>query len=523
MTDPVKRFRKLTGKSRRKSKGRRRKDPRPPVPPREAALVGLILLNVVWLGFALGGVRLWGELTGLALSVATLFLLPRWNKGEIPGNPSPVQRLLTLPFFWLGFGLYAYFFIQSWNLAWDWTVIPDGRPKLISQTPPVPWLPSGLESPLDESNPLRSMFYYSIPWLTCSAAWAGLMTRRSVVWLLNGLALAGIAFALIALRQHFLGMDKILGIFPTVPSRVGTEMPFYGTLINGNHAAFFLMITNGLCLGLFLSGWYRDIRQFRTGGGAWLLYAGFAILCSFAVLIAQARAAIIFLALQWLLFLVICSFFFIRHFGWKGSFLPIGVIIAMAGVIATFIINPNVYERQKEEWIKTFQLVENPELEARYYMTQIAWDMIRDKPWFGHGAGGFRYLHFPYLAKYPEFKTQKVRWVENPYTGKKERRTVTLWFQNAHVDVLEYLIEWGIVGCLFPFLMLLWLLYRSLRSLRGWDAGGLTILMSVLVVWLGATVEFHFRIPLVLLAWCLSLTMIVKLSELQARSTSPDA
>jgi O-antigen ligase len=95
---------------------------------------------------------------------------------------------------------------------------------------------------------------------------------------------------------------------------------------------------------------------------------------------------------------------------------------------------------------------------------------------------------------------------------------VTLWFQNAHVDLLEYVIEWGIVGCLFPVLAFLWLVYRSLRSLRGLDAGGATILMTAFVVWLGAAVEFHFRIPLVLLAWCLAITVTVKLADLHARN-----
>jgi O-antigen ligase len=511
--DAVERFRKLTGKSKRS----RRADGRPPVPPREWTLVALILLNILWLSFALGGVRLWGELTALALSLATLFLLPRWNRGEIQGQQSPVFTLLKLPLFWFGFGLYVYFWIQSWNLAWDWTLVPDGRPKLVSQDPLVPWLPSGLSSPLEESNPVRAMIFYTIPWIACCSAWAGLMTRRSVGLLLHGLALSGLAFALVALRQHFLKLDHILGIFPTVPSKTRVEIPFWGTLINENHAAFYLILANGLCLGLFLSGWHRDIRLFKKGGGAWLLYLSFAIVVSFAVLMAQARGAIGFVVLQWLLFLLICSVFLVRSFGKRGMAFPVTIVALMATLLLTFIVNPKIYERQKKEWVQTFNLMENPELEARYYMMQISWDMIRDKPWYGHGAGGWRYIHFPYKAKYPEFVTERYQWKPNPFTGKREKRKVTMWFQNAHVDLLEYVIEWGIVGCLFPLMAALWLLYRALRSHRGWDAGGITILMTILVVWMGAAVEFHFRIPLVLLAWCLAFTTITKLSELQAR------
>lgn len=513
MPDSVERFRKLTGRSRRS----RRTDGRPSVPPREWALVGLLLTNVLWLSFALGGVRLWGELSAMVLSLACLFLLPRWNRGEIEGQGSPVVNLLKLPLFWFGFGLYCYFFIQSWNLAWDWTLVPDGRPKLVSQTPLVSWLPTGLEAPFEESNPVRAMIFYIIPWIACSCAWAGLMTRRSVGLLLHGLALAGIAFALVALRQHFLDLDLILGIFPTVPKKAQVDIPFWGTLINENHAAFYLILVNGLCLGLFLSGWHRDVRLFKKGGGAWMLYLGLAIVASFATLMAQARGAIGFIALQWILFLIICSVFLVRSFGMRGIAFPVTVVALMVTLILSFIVNPKVFERQKTEWIETFNLVENPELEARYYMALISWDMIRDKPWFGHGAGGFRYIHFLYKTKYPEFVTERYQWGKNPYTGKREKRKFTTWFQNAHVDLLEYLIEWGIVGCLFPVMAILWLLYRALRSIRGWDAGGITILMSVFVVWLGAAIEFHFRIPLVLLVWCLAFTTITKLSDLQAR------
>ena len=478
----------------------------------------MLLITVLWLAFALGGVRLWGQLTGLVLALSTLFLLPHWGEDEEVSRESPVIRLLKLPLFWCGFALYAYFFIQSWNLAWDWTVEP-GRPSMISRTPPVPWLPAGIESPMDESNPLRSMIFYTIPWILCCTAWAGLQTRRAVGWVLHGLALIGILFALVALRQHFLGLDRILGIFETVPGKAGRPIPFWGTLINENHAAFFLILANGLCLGLFLHGWHRDLRQFKHRGGAWLLYLGFALVVTFSVLMAQARGAIGFVALQWLLFIGICSLFFLRRFGARGFVLPGLFLLFMAAIGLTFIINPDVYERQKEEWTRTFNLVENPELEARYYMMQIAGEMVRDKPWYGHGAGSWRYLHLPYLAKYPEFRTELVRWKPNPFTGKRERTKVTLWFENAHVDLLEYLVEWGVVGCLFPLLAGLWLLYRGLRSLRGWDPGLATLAMTVLVVFLGAMVEFHFRIPLVLLTWSLLFTLTIKLTELQAQAS----
>lgn len=510
MPDPVERFRKLTGTTRPRYAVKSHH----PVPPREWVLVGVLLANVAWLTFALGGVRLWGELTALSLALGSLLLLPLWNKGEYPGHGTPVFRLLRCPLFWLGLGLYTYMFIQSWNLAWDWTLEPDARPKLVATNPLVAWLPTGISSPLDESNPVRAMIFYAIPWISCSAMWAGLMTRRSVRLLLHGLAWLGVFFALIALYQHFLDKELILGIFQTVPSKQNHSMPFWGTLINENHAAFYLILGTGLSFGLFLSGWHQDLRKFRKRGGAWMLYLGCSLLTTFAVLMAQARGAIVCVILLWVLILMICSIIFIRRFGYYGAILPAAILIMAITLALSFVINPQVYERQKEEWIRIFDLVQNPELESRYYMMQISMDMIADHPWMGQGAGSFRYLHLPKLADYPEFRTQYYRWKTNRYTGEREKRLQTIWFQNAHVDLLEYLIEWGILGCLFPVLAVGWLLYRAARSRLNLDPGKLVILVSLFIVFLGAAFEFHFRIPLVLLAWCLALATTVKLAEL---------
>lgn len=510
--DPIATFRRLSNRGRRGSAER----PRPPVPARERVLTAVLILNVLWLGFALGGVRLWGEMPALVLAVISILLLPRWDRLEVALYPSPVKRLLKLPLFWCGAGLVLYLGIQALNPYWIWTYGPEGNPRLIQQAPPVSWLPSGLKTPFTEAGPIRSLLFFCIPWLSCSAAWAGLNTRRSVQVLLHALALIGVLFAFIALRQHFLESEKILGLFPTVDSRIGTEIPFWGTLINSNHGAFFLILANGLCLGLFLSGWTRDVRRFRKGGGAWLLYLGLAIFCTFAVLMAQARAAIFLVSIQWIGFLIICCYFMVRSFGARGAAFPIGLVAIIAAIGLTFIINPNIYERQKKEWFDTFQLMDNPEVEARTYMVKMCQDMIADKPWFGHGGGSFRYLYLNYKKAYPEFTSERIKWVKNPETGKFERRTIFIWFKNAHVDFLEYLVEWGILGSIFPFFAFAWLFYRGVRAARGWDTGGMTMLFSVGLILIGTAIEFHLRIPLVLLATCLTLTATVKLAELQA-------
>jgi hypothetical protein len=492
-------------------------DARPPIPPREKLLLALLLGNVVWLMFALGGVRLWGEVPAAAVALLSLLLLPRWNNGELAGSRAPVYELLRLPLFWCGFALYILFFIHSWNIAWIWTIGAGGATMLVANEPLVSWLPTSLVTPLEENNPFRNMLFYSIPWLSACSAWAGLATRRSLSYLLNGIAILGTAFACIALWQYFNDYEKIFGIFETVRGRQGTDIPFWGSLINGNHAAYLLILINGLCMGLFLSGWHNDLQRFRSGGGAWVLFFAAALVVTFAILMAQSRGAIGVTILQWLLFLTFCSIFFFRRFGKRGALLPAAVIAVMAIITLSFIANPEVFENQKQEWDKTFSLVENPELEARYYMFLITRDMIADRPWQGHGAGSWRYLHFPYLAKYPEFRTTRSYWTRDPATRERIQRTRIVWFQNAHVDLAEYVVEWGWIGASLPLLAMLWLIYRTIRARSAVDLGMLCTLSGVALVWLGAAIEFHFRIPLVLLAWTLVFTAVVRLADRTAR------
>lgn len=465
--------------------------------------------------FALGGVRLWGEVPTAFIAISSLFFLPKWRTGELAGTGKPAIELLKLPLFWCGLALFVLFFIHSWNIAWKWGPGPGGRPMLFPVEPAVSWLPTGMQTGIDSNNPFRNMLFYVTPWLMSCAAWAGLMTRRSQFYLLHGIAITGILYACIALYQHFFNVEKIFGLFETVPSRQGSDIPFWGSLINGNHAAYLFIIINGLCQGLFLIGWRRDLAQFRYNGGIWVLYFAASLVVTFAILLAQSRGAIGVTAVQWLLFLILCSIFFIRRFGNKGFILPAAVLLTMIGITLSFIKNPDVFENQRQDWNKTFDLMENPEFEARYFMWLIARDMMRDRPWFGHGAGSWRYAHLPYLQNYPEFRTEREYWRRNPQTNERERRKRVVWFQNAHVDLAEYVVEWGIIGAAFPMAAMLWLLGKCIRHRRALDLGASAIIGSVLLVWLGAAIEFHFRIPLVLLVWCLVFTTIVRAIERQ--------
>lgn len=505
------RFRRLTGRY-----APHHADRRPPVPAREKLIVAALLLNIAWLIFAMGGVRLWGQSTAAAITLASLFLLPTYGLSRQPLSQRPVFRLLRCPLFWLGLGLYLFMFISALNPQWIWGLTPSGQEQFDWNPDRIPWLPAALLSTLEGNNPARQMLFYLVPWLSACLVWVGLNSRRALLALLNGLAILGIAFALIAFLQYANDATHILGIFPAVRTGNSGADLFWGTLHNANHAAFFLIAANGIVLGLFLHRWDDYLRHFGKQGGVWLLLFASAIFISFIALMAQARGPIALLVLQWLLFIVVCSFFFTRQFGTKGLLLPVGFFATTILVLLIFIINPNVYERQKLEWEKTFSLTENPEVEARFFMWQIASDMIDDRPWLGHGPGTWRYLHFPYLNDYPDFRSEVVRWKPNPITGKMERRTVTIWFQNAHVDVLEYFVEWGIIGCAFPLAAILILFGQPLLHPSGWTHGLAFIYLSSSLILVGTFFEFHLRIPLVLLTLTLMLTATSRLITLRA-------
>lgn len=511
-------FKRLTGSS---GEYKQAKHWKPPVTLREKLIIGTLVSQFFWLAFAMGGANWWAERIGFALAVFAFILLViplpgQHNDSESKQPRAIIIRLLCFPPFWLGWALITYIWIQSWNIEWVYTHRIGGGRQMIWQQP-IDWLPSGIVSPLEQSNPFRGMIYLMAPWLSFCVLWAGVHSRRGLQLFLHALGVIFFAWGIAALYQHFNNIEQILGIWDTHPKKQGSDIPFWGTLVNENHGAFFLLLGAGFSLGLFMTGCVRAARSFRFGG--WhLLYFVLALFLSFAAAQAESRGAAAMTIVLWIGFLFICSTFIIRFFGWKGAILPIAVLAIFLTFVLISISNPDRFERLKSDYEKTIGLSENPEIEGRYFMYRVTSDMIASKPWFGYGAGSFRFIYLRYASDHGELApTYRVR-VVDAETGRARWETRNLWFTQAHLDLSEFIIEWGIVGCSFVWLSWMWGIGYLVRYRKIVDHGQVTIIWTGIVLLIGAAWEFHFRIPLLPLAWCLIMTTALKTVHLRRKS-----
>ena len=102
----------------------RAKTKRLKIHPTEVLLLWVVSAHLVFLPWAIGGMRLWGQLTSLALALLSivLALAPRRYAQEHTGSNSfrlvMWPRLARFPIFWLGLLLLGYVTAQGMNPAW---------------------------------------------------------------------------------------------------------------------------------------------------------------------------------------------------------------------------------------------------------------------------------------------------------------------------------------------------------------------------------------------------------------------
>lgn len=518
MMPSLQQFKRLTGNP---NAHKKKKSWKPPVTLREKLIIATLLSQFFWMTIALGGANWWAQRIGLALAVVSfiLLVLPLPGQENDPQSKQPraiIRRLLCFPPFWLGWALITYVWIQSWNIEWVYTYSIGGGRRMLWQQP-IEWLPSGIIAPLEQANPFRGMVYLMAPWLSLCVLWSGLHSRRGMQFFLHAVAAFFFVWGVAALYQHINGIEKILGIWETHPRKQGSDIPFWGTFINENHGAFFLVLGAGFSLGLFLSGVVRAARSFRFGG--WhLLYFVVALFLSFVAAQAESRGATSMTVVLWVGFLFICSVFITRFYGWKGAMFPIAVFSLFLTFVLIFISNPDRFERLKSDYEKTIGLSENPDIEGRYYMLKVTNDMIAERPWFGYGAGSFRFIYLRYASDYLDLApTYRVRVVDEE-TGRRRWESRRLWFNQAHLDLNEFIIEWGIVGCSFIWLSWIWAFGFLIYNRRFVDYGYVTIIWTGAVLIIGAAWEFHFRMPVLPLIWCLLMTAVLKSVQLRRKA-----
>lgn len=326
--------------------------------------------------------------------------------------------------------------------------------------------------------------------------WIGLQRRKSVLIALWIFVISGCSLGLVALLMDFTDATLLLWTFPSVNSN------FWGSFAYRNHGAAYLNLS--LIATGFLYFYHLKKARVRgqSGGPHLLLFCMFTLVLA-SVIMALSRGGIIFGSIIGAVFFTLCLIQALAHFFKQaGKAIPLlsFVLLTTASYLAYIQIDvASIIQRFGD--IDT--TIKNADHDARMLSSSATWDMAQDRLIFGWGAGSFRY-HFPkYQQHYPSI-------YYNRYDKKKGwigRKT----FHYAHNDILQFLAEYGLVGCSFLIALLSATFWILVRSIERFPSAVLILLLGLFVMLSHAFIDFTLSSPAYLIATIGFYTLAAKL------------
>lgn len=328
-----------------------------------------------------------------------------------------------------------------------------------SSAPVAPWLGNGFDAiPHDprwpstafkQATQLEGWFWLSLGLISVTARNVGLtlVQLRSLLWLVVGTATT---LALVGLPFKFSGQMLILGRWPA------PEWYFYSTFLYHNHWCAFALLAVALVVALFE---HTSSLVVRAGLGV----AGGVIAASAPL--STSRLGTLAMAVFGLSVIVRVA---LRRRSTQekpraktlplfAGFTLLGLLVFGAGTL--YFYKSHGGPGGHRTWSGV--LTANP-FGIRQTLAEDTLPMIRDKPWFGWGLGG-------YGGAFRFYQRPETRVVHN--SGR-----ITL-YDHPHNDWLERLAELGLIGFslfLTPGLVWAWIaLRRGFRfELQGWILAG---------------------------------------------------
>lgn len=146
-------------------------------------------------------------------------------------------------------------------------------------------------------------------------------------------------------------------------------------------------------------------------------------------------------------------------------------------------------------------------MHSRSLARQATMDMAQARIWQGWGAGSFRYVFPMYQRNYPDiyFRTH----AKHGYFGR-------LHWRYAHNDLLQFLAEYGVIGCSLLILSILSLLFSGFK----FQLSALWLLLGVAGMAVHAFFDFILSSPAVWISLIALLSLIPGLSQ-SGRSGKP--
>lgn len=487
-----------------------------PVSMREWIVCCFAFTTLVFTAWSLGGYRDWPLhllfLGGVGTLLASILPMPlAWNGYDRQqGNVKNLKRLFSSPFFWLSLCFLSYILIQYANPSME--QIKGERTWWIEAvTPPLgAEFPSGVQADYSEMNALRAWVGHLAAFALALGVWVGIQRRKTALILLWGFVLSGVGMGFVAILQKLSGTNKILWFFETV----SLYPKLWGTFVYRNQGAAYLiliMLISGLLYFFYLK---RSREQLKQGGPHFLCFL-FLFLLYGSTWMALSRGGII---LGSVLVLFFCGLAFLQNGlnlfkgGSKWLSLLFLAFMVIGGLFMLQLFNWKEIDRRMEDLEAISQNIESY---SRTLSTQATWDMAQDRLSYGWGAGSFRYVFPIYQKEYDSL------WFHNFH--KKRGWQGRKVYQYAHNDWVQFLAEYGIVGCSFLALLFIFLLGLSYKVFQLSALAGSFYLVGLAVIALHNFVDFIFSSPSYWVAFWASLLLVLKLFYLENKSLKRSA
>lgn len=437
----------------------------------------------------------WSQFISLLFSLAGFIvsMIPRHRSED---GFAPFTRLRRFPVTWAGLLFLIYIVVQGLNPAWRYVYNTDSW--WLEPVSHIAWLPSGMQVPFAQSSPWSALLIFGSLWLLVCSVWTGLTRRRSYWVLFTALAANAFLLAMLGILQQLTDAKRIFWSY--LPSN-GT---FVASFIYRNHAGPYLNLMVALAVGLGCWHYERSQRRHEKSSPAAVL-AFLAVFVAIMVIFSYSRASIgVLLVFCVSIIITLAARRFFRKPGPTRNRMDLLVlVIVFSGFLGLCLVSL----RMEKVWHRFAPIASEPtnSISTRTIARVASRDMLQERWFFGWGAGCFRYGFPLYAQKYPEIY----------YSSRGRQR----FWEHAHDDLLEFPIEYGVLG-LSPLVYILggacWQLVRR----RFWrNSVSLYLVLACLLTLSHAWVDFVFQNPAVLLTWCVLLVAAVRWVEMDQPRT----
>ena len=454
-----------------------------PIHPLEQQLLTTLSIQLCLLPWMLGCMQFWAQCLALVLAILafSIALTSRNYTADLVETSPPFRlvmwpKLLRFPVFWIGLYFLAYVAIQAINPAYIYVRSP--RVWWMAPIRHITWLPTSAKAPYSEMNTWRMMVIYSTAFLTICALYVGITRRKSMQLIFIAICCNAFLLAVLGMLQRMLGTNKIL--FTINPPAAY----FVATFIYKNHAGCYFNLLLSTTFGLAYWYYARAQRRFEKSNPGPLL-AFFSVAIVVIVIFSYSRAATLLM-----IGLLILSFFIflIREFIIVPKTMRSSLILAMlvAGFALFLILAANTLQSEAayNRMTGLFNADPSSSITSRIQAAKATTNMITAHPFFGWGAGDFRYYFPVYQRHFPEISFSQGQ---------------QLFWEHSHNDYLELFSELGLFGTLpIAFALIYYLIY--LVKVHFWsNPVSLWLLFGSILTLAHSSVDFVLYNPAILI------------------------